>query len=54
MNGLLLNRIQIMWDRVDKDSYLQDIPAIQQLNTLEFHRPITIFVGENEIGRAHV
>lgn len=52
MNKLLLNRIQIMWDRVDEDRYFQDIPAIQQLDALEFHKPITIFAGENGTGKS--
>ena len=38
----------------DFDQYPFSIPSIRHLTRLEFHPAVTFFIGENEIGRAHV
>lgn len=35
-----------------KDSYLNQIPSIQQLRRLDFSKPVTFFVGENGSGKS--
>ena len=35
-----------------KDSYLNEIPSIQQLRRLDFSKPVTFFVGENGSGKS--
>ena len=37
-----------------KDSYLHDLPAVRHLlrQPLEFHAPVTFFVGENGTGKS--
>lgn len=52
MNRQLIQRIQIHWDKIDRYSYLRQIPAIQNLRSMEFHKPITFFVGENGSGKS--
>lgn len=47
MNEQFIKGISIDWNRIDRDSYLRKIEAINGLNTLEFTKPITFFVGEN-------
>lgn len=35
-----------------KDSYLNEIPSIQQLRRLDFSKPVTFFIGENGSGKS--
>ena len=44
---LHIKGLSIDWDKIDRGSYLRDIEAISGLDHLEFHKPITFFVGEN-------
>ncbi|MCR5025139.1 MAG: AAA family ATPase [Lachnospiraceae bacterium] len=49
---LHIKGISIDWGKISRDSYLRDIEAIAGLENLEFHKPITFFVGENGSGKS--
>lgn len=52
LNDQFIRRIAINWNKIEKHSYLRSIPAIRSLDTLDFTRPITFFVGENGSGKS--
>lgn len=52
MNTQFITGLSIDWAKVDRNSYLRSIEAIKDVNTLEFHKPITFFVGENGSGKS--
>ncbi len=52
MNQQFIQRIMIDWSRIEEDSYLRRIEAIYGLNSLEFAKPVTFFVGENGSGKS--
>lgn len=52
MNDQFIQKILIDWNKIDKTSYLRDIPAIKSLKSLEFCNPVTFFVGENGSGKS--
>lgn len=52
MNNQFIRSVSINWDRIEKDSYLHSIPSIKHLDTLEFNKSITMFVGENGSGKS--
>lgn len=52
MNGQFLQRIGINWNKIDKNSYLRSINALNELDELVFDKPITFFVGENGSGKS--
>ncbi|MBR5316612.1 MAG: AAA family ATPase [Lachnospiraceae bacterium] len=52
MNEQFIKGISIDWNRIDRESYLRKIEAINGLSTLEFTKPITFFVGENGSGKS--
>lgn len=52
MNQNYIRRMHIDWNQISRDSYLQEIPAIRQIEELEFPSPITFFVGENGTGKS--
>lgn len=52
MNDKFIQSLHIDWKKIDKNSYLRDIPALQQTDFLEFQKNITIFVGENGTGKS--
>lgn len=47
-----LRGITIEWDKIDADSYLRRIPALQFEDQLIFNKNITFFVGENGTGKS--
>ncbi len=49
---LFIKGLRINWDEISEDSYLRSIEALSQLNELEFHKPVTFFVGENGSGKS--
>ncbi|MCR4617055.1 MAG: AAA family ATPase [Lachnospiraceae bacterium] len=49
---LFIKALTIDWERIGRDSYLRDIPAISGVEGLEFNNPITFFVGENGSGKS--
>lgn len=44
--------ISIDWNKVDANSYLHNIPSIRSNASMEFHCPVTFFVGENGTGKS--
>lgn len=44
--------LYIDWEKVDKDSYLRDIEAINNVENLSFNNSVTFFVGENGSGKS--
>jgi len=52
MNEQFIKGISIDWNNIDTNSYLRKIEAISGLDTLEFTKPITFFVGENGSGKS--
>lgn len=52
MNDKFIQSLRIDWSKIEKNSYLRDIPALRQTNFLEFQKNITIFVGENGTGKS--
>ena len=49
---LHIKGLSIDWDKIERGSYLRGIEAISGLDHLEFHKPITFFVGENGSGKS--
>lgn len=52
MNHQFIRQLTIDWNKIDRDSYLRDIPAINGLDSLEFTQSVTFFVGENGSGKS--
>ena len=52
MNDLYIRSVSIDWQRIDGDSYLRRIEALDGVERVDFIRPITFFVGENGSGKS--
>lgn len=52
MNDNFIQHIRIGWDHIEPSSYLRKIKALNRLERLEFHHPVTFFVGENGSGKS--
>lgn len=52
MEKTFISEILIDWDRIEPDSYLRKISALQGVNSISFSRNITFFVGENGSGKS--
>ena len=52
MVNFFLASIAIDWTRIPVSSYLNNIEALKNLESLEFHVPVTFFVGENGSGKS--
>lgn len=52
MDGKFIRSVVIDWDRIDANSYLREIPALQFEGNLDFNENITFFVGENGTGKS--
>lgn len=52
MNQQFIQGIKIDWSKIDRRSYLREIEAIHGVESLEFAKPITFFVGENGSGKS--
>ena len=48
----LINGVIIDWNKIDRESYLRDIPAFSGINRISFTHPVTFFVGENGSGKS--
>ena len=48
----LINGVLIDWDKIDRGSYLREIPAIHDVDRIDFSNPVTFFVGENGSGKS--
>ncbi len=49
---LFIRSLQILWDEIDRDSYLRQIEAIALLKQLDFHKQVTFLIGENGSGKS--
>lgn len=52
MNDRFIQSIAIDWNKIEQNSYLQSIMALRRLESLEFLKNITFFVGENGTGKS--
>lgn len=52
MNDQYIQRVIFNWDKIAKNSYLRDIVALQEIESLYFSNAITFFVGENGSGKS--
>ena len=52
MQELLIQSLEIDWSEIDARDYLRSIHAIQAIERLEFHSPVTFFAGENGSGKS--
>lgn len=52
MNHKFIQRISIDWNQIDSNSYLHHIAAIKGMESLEFQKNVTFFVGENGTGKS--
>lgn len=52
MNELFIRGVEIDWSRIDEYSYLREIEALSGVESIEFTRPVTFFVGENGSGKS--
>ncbi len=52
LNSQLINRVLIDWDKIDRDSYLWNIDAINGISQITFTHSVTFFVGENGSGKS--
>ncbi len=52
INNLYIRGFDIDWTKIEKFSYLREIESISDLETLEFNKNITFFVGENGSGKS--
>lgn len=50
--GLLIRSAKIDWNHQSLEFYIKKIPAFRRINEIEFHKPITFFVGENGSGKS--
>ena len=48
----LINGVIIDWNKIDRESYLRDIPALSGIDRITFTHPVTFFVGENGSGKS--
>jgi len=51
MNQQFIQSLSIDWNKIEDDSYLREIEAINKLKEVVFEKPITFFVGENGSGK---
>lgn len=49
---LHIKGVSIDWDKISSRSYLRGIESIAGMDHLDFHKPITFFVGENGSGKS--
>ena len=52
MQELYLKSLEINKNEIPKDNYIYDLSVIKNFKKIEFKQPITIFVGENGLGKS--
>ena len=52
MRHLFIRSLTIDWNLIDSDSYLRKIPALKDVDYLQFTKNVTFFVGENGSGKS--
>lgn len=49
---MFIRSFSIDWDKLEDDSYVKEIPALNSLREFRFRKQITFFVGENGSGKS--
>lgn len=49
---MFIKGLSIDWEKIGKESYLRNIDALCDIETLSFHQSVTFFVGENGSGKS--
>lgn len=49
---MYIKQVLIDWNKIDGDSYLRNIDSLCGVERIEFHKPVTFFVGENGSGKS--
>ena len=52
MESFFIKKILIQWDNISRDSYLRNIPALQNIEEIILEKPVTFFAGENGTGKS--
>lgn len=52
MRELYLKSLDINKEKIPKDDYIYNLSVIKNFEKIEFKKPITIFVGENGLGKS--
>lgn len=52
MKRLLIEKVNINWNKVPSDSYVRQIEALRGVEEITLHAPVTFFVGENGSGKS--
>ena len=52
MRELYLKSLEINKNEIPKDNYIYNLSVIKNFKKIEFKQPITIFVGENGLGKS--
>ena len=52
MGSRFIEKLHIDWDEIDRNSYLNGISSLRQIEELDFTKNITFFVGENGTGKS--
>lgn len=52
MGKRFIEKLHIDWTKIDRSSYLGQIPSLCQIEDLDFSKNITFFVGENGTGKS--
>ncbi len=52
LSELFIRGLSIDWDEISQCSYLRRIEALNELDKIDFHKPVTFFVGENGSGKS--
>lgn len=52
MKELYLKSVDIKKDKIPQNDYIYDLSVIKNFKKIEFKKPITIFVGENGLGKS--
>ena len=50
MKNTIIQGIKIDWNKIDKDSYLRQIPSLKNLQSLEFSKQVTFLWAKMEQG----
>ena len=51
-SDLFLNGFSLCWAEIEEDSYLHRVEALKEVESMDFHRPVTFFAGENGTGKS--
>lgn len=52
LSPLFLRAVRIRREELNPDSYLRELPVVKFVDRMEFHSPVTFFVGENGTGKS--